>query len=197
LVGCDGRCSQAAFGMSDLAAWLDAWGLGQLASLMAEQDIDIQVLGQLTEDDLRELGLTVGLRRRLIHAIEEGLRRPIKELALSGSGTLTSPPNLGAERRHLTILFSDLARSTELATQLDPEEVSIVLRTYQACCTAAIEGYGGQISRFIGDGILACFCYPQAHRTTPSAQSVLPSILPGTSRAFARCATSCRACASE
>src|SRR5215472_10182337 len=110
--------------MSDLTAWLDTWGLGQLATLLAEQDIDLQVLSRLTEDDLKELGLTVGLRRRLMLAIEEGLRRPTRGSALSGSDTPTSAPNLGAERRHLTILFSDLAQSTELATQLDPEEVS-------------------------------------------------------------------------
>jgi class 3 adenylate cyclase len=63
----------------------------------------------------------------------------------------------------LTILFSDLAASTELASRLDPEEMGILLRAYQACCTTAIERNGGQITRFSGDGILAYFCYPQAH----------------------------------
>ena len=63
----------------------------------------------------------------------------------------------------MTILFSDLAASTELASRLDPEEMSVLLRAYQACCIAAIEKYGGQVSRFSGDGILTYFCYPQAH----------------------------------
>ena len=66
--------------MSDLIAWLDGWGLKQLGPRLAEQDIDLDALMYLTEDDLKELGLTIGLRRRLLHAIEEGLRRPAAEL---------------------------------------------------------------------------------------------------------------------
>jgi class 3 adenylate cyclase/predicted ATPase len=151
--------------MSDIVAWLESWGLGQLASRLAEQDIDLHALRHLTEDDLKELGLTIGLRRRLMHAIEEGLRRPAAE-AVSPAPAADKPAtnaNQGAERRQLTILFSDLAASTELASRLDPEEMGVLLRAYQACCTTAIEQSGGQITRFSGDGILAYFCYPQAH----------------------------------
>ena len=146
-----------------MIAWLDGWGLGQLASRLADQDVDLDTLRHLTEDDLKELGLTIGLRRRLMHAIEEGLRLPIAELAPSVAEKPATSANQGAERRQLTILFSDLAASTELASRLDPEEMGVLLRAYQACCTAAIERSGGQITRFSGDGILAYFCYPQAH----------------------------------
>jgi predicted ATPase/class 3 adenylate cyclase len=148
--------------MSDLIAWLDGWGLSQIAPRLAEQDIDLDALKYLTENDLKELGLTIGLRRRLMHAIEEGLGTPVATVsprATDGSGAST---NRGAERRQLTILFSDLAASTELAARLDPEEMSILLRAYQACSIAAIEKFGGRVSRFSGDGILAYFCYPQA-----------------------------------
>ena len=149
--------------MSDLIAWLDGWGLKQLGPRLAEQDIDLDALMYLTEDDLKELGLTIGLRRRLLHAIEEGLRRPAAELVPPAPGGPAPSANRGAERRQLTILFSDLAASTELASRLDPEEMSVLLRAYQACCIAAIQKYGGQISRIFGDGILTYFCYPQAH----------------------------------
>jgi class 3 adenylate cyclase/predicted ATPase len=149
--------------MADLMAWLDRWGLKQLGPLLAAQDIDLDALKYLIEDDFKELGLTIGLRRRLLRAIEEDLRRPAAELAPSTPGGLAPSANQGAERRQLTILFSDLAASTELSLRLDPEEMSVLLRAYQACCVAAIQKYGGQISRFSGDGILTYFCYPQAH----------------------------------
>ena len=147
--------------MSDLTTWLDGWGLGQLAPRLAEQDIDLDALQYLTEDDLKELGLTIGLRRHLLRAIEQGLRRPAAEAASSAGDRPGA--NQAAERRQLTILFSDLAASTELSSRLDPEEMGVLLHAYQACCTAAIELYGGQVSRFSGDGILAYFCYPQGH----------------------------------
>ena len=86
--------------MLDLIAWLDRWGLAQLAPRLAEQDIDIDALRYITEEDLRELGLTIGLRRRLMHAIEEGLRRPAAELAPPGPGrpatTGNQSPNDGS-----------------------------------------------------------------------------------------------------
>src|SRR3984957_11133852 len=87
--------------MSDIVAWLESWGLGQLASRLAEQDIALHALRHLTEDDLKELGLTIGLRRRLMHAIEEGLRRPAAE-AVSPAPAADKPAtnaNQGAERR--------------------------------------------------------------------------------------------------
>lgn len=149
--------------MSDLIAWLDARGLGQVSARLIEQDIDLATLGQLTEKDLKELGFTLGLRRRLLFAIEEGLGRTVEGLAPADNQRPARRPKPGAERRHLTILFSDLVGSTELTARLDPEEVTVVLRAYQSCCSTAIESYGGRVSRFVGDGIRAYFCYPQAH----------------------------------
>src|SRR5258708_7999832 len=125
--------------MSDLIAWLDGWGLKQLGPRLAEQDIDFDALKYLTEDDLKELGLTIGLRRRLLHAIEEGLRRPAAELVSPAPGGPAPSANQGAERRQLTILFSDLAASTELASRLDPEAMSVLLRPDHASSTPPIQ----------------------------------------------------------
>src|SRR5260370_25178350 len=83
------KCHEACYvglGMSDLIAWLDGWGLKQLGPRLAAQDIDLAALKYLTEDDLKELGLTIGLRRRLLHPIQEGLRRPPAELLPPGRG---------------------------------------------------------------------------------------------------------------
>ena len=143
--------------MTDLTKWLEEWGLGQLADRLAEHDVDLATLPHLTDEDLREIGLTLGLRRRLLHAIEQGLRQPAAD-AVSQVGATQ-----GAERRQLTIVFSDLAESTGLTARLDPEEMGIVLRAYQQCCAAAAEQYGGRIARFSGDGVLTYFGYPQAH----------------------------------
>src|SRR5215472_756677 len=137
--------------MTDLTKWLEEWGLGQLADRLAEHDVDLATLPHLTDEDLREIGLTLGLRRRLLHAIEQGLRQPAADAA-SQVGTTQ-----GAERRQLTIVFSDLAESTGLTARLDPEEMGIVLRAYQQCCAAAAEQYGGRIARFSGDGVLTYF----------------------------------------
>jgi class 3 adenylate cyclase/tetratricopeptide (TPR) repeat protein len=138
--------------MTELKSWLDTWDLGKLEPLLLAQDIDLEALPHLTEDDLKDLGLTIGLRRRLQNAIATGLR-PVDH-----SGPAADP-----ERRQLTILFSDLISSTELSARLDPEEMRIVLRVYRACCSTAVERYGGRVSRFVGDGVLAYFCYPQAY----------------------------------
>jgi class 3 adenylate cyclase len=119
--------------MSDMIAWLSGWGLEQLAPRLTDQDIDLDTLRHLTEDDLKDLGLTIGLRRRLMHAIEVGLRRPTGELPAPAAEKTAMSANLGAERRQLTILFADLAASTELESRLDPEEMGVLLRTYQAC----------------------------------------------------------------
>src|SRR5260370_8007204 len=95
-------------GMSDLIAWLDGWGLKQLGPRLAEQDIDLDALKYLTEEDLKELGLTIGLRRRLSHAIEEGFRRPAPALVPPAPGAPPpTPPNCPAHPR-LPTLFSDL-----------------------------------------------------------------------------------------
>ncbi|MBM3522837.1 MAG: adenylate cyclase, partial [Alphaproteobacteria bacterium] len=142
--------------MADLRAWLDDIGLGRHAELLRSHDIDFDVLRTLTEPDLKELGLSLGDRRRLLQAIASrsiGSTEPASERA--------GPPPL-ADRRQLTVVFSDLADSTQLSAVLDPEELREVLRLYQGAVAGAVRAAGGFVAKYLGDGVLAYFGYPQA-----------------------------------
>ena len=112
------------------------------------------MLADLTDDDLRELGLTLGDRKRVLKAIA----------ALSGPpASVPAPAHRDAERRHLTIVFVDLVGSTALASRLDPEDMRDLIRNYQRVCVELIGRFGGHIAKFLGDGVLAYFGYPVAH----------------------------------
>jgi class 3 adenylate cyclase/predicted ATPase len=147
--------------MSDLAAWLQDQGFGQYAELFAANAIDREALVELSDDHLRELGLPLGHRVKLLKAIR-GLRE-----AEAGSGAdrraPTAPRAAEAERRQLTVLFCDLVGSTELSGQLDPEDMGAVMRAYHGACAEAVERWGGHVAKYMGDGVLAYFGWPQAH----------------------------------
>ena len=68
-----------------------------------------------------------------------------------------------AERRQLTVMFCDLVGSTALAERLDPEELRDLLAQYQQTCADVIQHFDGHIARYVGDGLLVYFGYPQAH----------------------------------
>ncbi len=150
--------------MSAIETWLNGLGLGQYATTFTENAIDMEVLPELIEADLEKLHVALGHRKRIIKAIAK----------LSGGSSASSPPvgstNLGpasaqseGEKRQLTVLFCDLVGSTALAVQLDPEDLSAIIRRFQATCTAVITEGGGHIARYMGDGLLAYFGYPRAH----------------------------------
>jgi class 3 adenylate cyclase/predicted ATPase len=141
----------------NVSAWLEKLGLGQYASDFADNDIDIHLLAQLTDADLKELGISsLGHRKTIFSAIET--------LGHTESEPITTITSKGeAERRQLTVMFCDLAGSTELSQNLDPEDLREVNRAYQDSCKAAIERYEGYVARYMGDGVLAYFGYPQAH----------------------------------
>ena len=138
--------------MSTIAGWLEGLGLAQYAPVFAENAIDIDVVSHLTDSDLEKLGVPLGDRKRMLKAI-------------AGYQQSSTPrtPHSEAERRHLTVLFCDLVGSTGLAVELDPEELSGVIRRFQDTCAAVIKHFGGYIGRFMGDGLLVYFGYPQAH----------------------------------
>ena len=140
----------------EIAAWLDGLGLAQYATVFAENAIDIDTLKDLAETDLEKLGVALGHRKRMLRAIA----------ALSG-GAPEAPaalqPQSEAERRQVTVLFCDLVGSMALAIKLDPEDLSDVIRRFHGSCAAAITHMGGYVARFMGDGLLAYFGYPQAH----------------------------------
>ena len=139
--------------MSDLLAWLESHGLGQLAEVFAANDVDLEVLPLLSDDDLKELGLSLGHRRRLQAALKEA--QPPKA---------APPPESGqeAERRQLTVLFCDLVGSTELSERLDPEALRDLLRRYHDAVTGAVAAFDGHVAKLLGDGVLAYFGWPQA-----------------------------------
>ncbi len=147
---------------SDIKNWLEEIGLGDVAETLIAQDVDLDVAPDLTDEDLKELGLSLGHRKRFLKAAAA-----LGEVADQG-GTAKRPakardPNAGAERRQLTVMFCDLVGSTELSTKLDVEDLREVISEYQDACRAAIESYDGYIARYMGDGILIYFGYPVAH----------------------------------
>jgi class 3 adenylate cyclase len=140
-----------------ITTWLDGIGLAQYATVFAENAIDFEILPDVTEADLEKLGVALGHRKRILKAIA----------ALSG-GSLAPAASAPlaqskAERRQVTVLFCDLVGSTALAVKLDPEDLRDVIRTFQGSCAEAITQMGGYVARFMGDGLLAYFGYPQAH----------------------------------
>ncbi|MEE8251301.1 MAG: AAA family ATPase [Gemmatimonadales bacterium] len=145
----------------DIKSWLERFGFGKYADAFAENEIDFRALLRLTEDDLKELGLPLGARRNLQAAIEQSSNEDSNLIAAAQSTKSTTTRE--AERRQLTVMFCDLVGSTELSQMLDAEDLREINRAYQDACKAAIERYEGYIARYMGDGVLAYFGYPQAH----------------------------------
>jgi class 3 adenylate cyclase/predicted ATPase len=146
----------------DVADWLRKLGLEQYEQAFRANEIDAGVLPSLTAEDLRDLGVTlVGHRRRLLDAIAD-----LRARAPVATETAASPDALvpgDAERRQLTVMFCDLVGSTALSTQLDPEDLREVIGAYHRAVTEIIAGFDGFVSRYMGDGVLVYFGYPQAH----------------------------------
>ena len=147
--------------MTDLQLWLEEIGLAQYADLFGKNDIDWEILPDLTEQDLAQLGVSLGHRKKLMKSI----RACVSSQAPHQSDENRPPvaATAGAERRHLTVLLCDLVGSTSLSTRLDPEDLSKILQQFQRCCDNAIRRYEGHTARLMGDGVLAYFGFPTAH----------------------------------
>ena len=139
----------------DAAEWLRAIGLEQYEALFRKNDIDAEVLGDLTDGDLEKIGVSLGHRKRLLKAAAA--------LATGANPTPAYSPPDAAERRQLTVMFCDLVGSTALSTRLDPEDLRQIIRVYQDVCAGGIARYDGFIAQFMGDGVLAYFGFPRAH----------------------------------
>ncbi len=151
--------------MSDeVTRLLEELGLGEYARTFVDNAISFRALPALTEEDLKELGLKLGHRRILQQAVAtlSDTPSPAQLEGKGGKSSLISPTG-DAERRQLTVMFSDLVGSTALSQQLDPEDLREVNRAYQDACKGAIERFEGYVARYMGDGVLAYFGYPQAH----------------------------------
>jgi class 3 adenylate cyclase len=141
----------------DIEAWLQDLGLERYASAFRENEIDAEVLTELSEADLATLGLPLGPRRKLLKAIA-GLRQDGLPSPAPVSATAQE-----AERRQLTVMFCDLVGSTALAARLDPEELREVIGAYHRCVTEAVRRFDGFVAKYMGDGVLVYFGYPRAH----------------------------------
>ncbi len=145
----------------DIDGWLRGIGLDQYAELFRANDIDIELLGRLTNDDLKDIGVvSFGHRKKLLEAIGE----------LAGAAPVSPQPALiepkspdTAERRQVTVMFSDLVGSTALSARMDPEDLREVISAYQKCVAETVRRFGGFVAKYMGDGVLVYFGYPQAH----------------------------------
>ncbi len=152
----------------DIAAWLQGLGLDRYLEAFRANDVDADVLRALSADDLKELGVaSLGHRKKLLEAIT-ALAEPAAGSGLAAgavSGDVDAPPARPreAERRQLTVLFCDLVGSTTLSGELDPEEMGAVIRAYQNAVAGETLRFEGHIAKFMGDGVLAYFGWPQAH----------------------------------
>ncbi len=150
----------------DLAEWLGSHDLSQYAQTFSDNNIDFSVLPDLTENDLKNIGISsLGHRKKLLKAIRDLVRKPIGTTnvvsAASGGGpSLTQPRE--TEFRQVTVVFSDLVGSTQLSENLDPEDLQELIGAYRRECSEAIKRYGGEVAQYFGDGVMAIWGYPNA-----------------------------------
>ena len=149
----------------NLKAWLERLDLGNYADLFATNEIGLRDLPYIDDADLKDIGIPLGPRRRLLASIEEldfagGASEPETSSERDGPQAPAGGPSV--ERRQLTVLFCDLVGSTALSARLDPEEMRDVIRAYQDACAGVIARFDGFIAKFMGDGVLAYFGYPRA-----------------------------------
>ena len=150
----------------DVGVWLRSLGLGQYETAFRDNEIDGEVLPNLTAEDLKDLGVAiVGHRRKLLLAIGALSVAPAAQppVAKAGAPTEPTPAAAFAERRRLTVMFVDLVGSTALSARLDPEDLREVVGAYHRLCEDLIAKAGGFVAKYMGDGVLAYFGYPQAH----------------------------------
>ena len=151
----------------DVVVWLRGLGLGKYEAAFRENDIDETVLPGLTHETLKELGVvSIGHRVKLLDAIA-ALRSDASGKTQSVDATTTSGartyPEDRAERRQVTVMFSDLVGSTALSARMDPEDLREVISAYQKCVAETVQRFGGFVAKYMGDGVLIYFGYPQAH----------------------------------
>ena len=145
--------------MYTIEEWLASLGMSEYAQRFSQNAIDVSVLRYLTDQDLKEIGVLLGHRRKILAAIGE----------LASASPLTPPPSMAepahkyGERRQLTVMICDLVGSTALSGRFDPEDLKEIINVYHHCCTELVESHGGFIAKYMGDGVLAYFGYPQAH----------------------------------
>src|SRR4029077_5425470 len=152
----------------NVEVWLRSLGLAKYEAVLRENDIDETVLPNLTAEDLKELGVaSLGHRRKLLDAIaalrnDRSAQGPSSDLK-TAPAALSASSEDRAERRQVTVMFSDLVGSTALSARMDPEDLREVISAYQKCVAETVGRFGGFVAKYMGDGVLVYFGYPQAH----------------------------------
>jgi class 3 adenylate cyclase/predicted ATPase len=151
--------------MNEMAQWLEEQGLGALIAPFAANDLDLDILQDLTDEELKGLGVSIGHCKRLKKALSarNTARLSISPASAADPKAAASLVRVGPERRHLTVMFCDLVGSTSLSTRLDPEELREVIDAYQKWCADIVSHFGGFIAKYMGDGVLVYFGYPRAN----------------------------------
>jgi class 3 adenylate cyclase len=152
----------------DVVVWLRSLGLEEYEAAFRENKINERVLPNLTQEDLKEIGVgPVGHRRILLEAIAALRNEASGKAPPVDTATTSSAPSAHtedrAERRQVTVMFSDLVGSTALSARMDPEDLRDVISTYQKCVAETVQRFGGFVAKYMGDGVLIYFGYPQAH----------------------------------
>ena len=156
--------------MQHIADWLEKLGMSEYAQRFAENGIDFGVLPDLTDQDLKDIGVLLGHRRKLLRAIAELNNVAAPPLIIAATippavepPPIPSPVEAAGQRRHVTVMFCDLVGSTALSARMDPEDLREVISAYQKCVAETVQRFGGFVAKYMGDGVLVYFGYPQAH----------------------------------
>ena len=151
--------------MQQIADWLKKLGLSEYAQRFAENHVDFSVLPELTDQDLKDLGIVLGDRRKLLRAIADlnGIEKIQSKPTEAATTPVAPQPQDSAERRQVSVMFADLVGSTALSARMDPEDLREIISAYQRCVTETVRRLGGFVAKYMGDGVLVYFGYPQAH----------------------------------
>ena len=183
----------------DIGGWLRSLGLEQYEAVFRDNAISERVLPSVTAEDLKDLGIViVGHRRMLLDAIAALRIDTDAKTASPAAATAASTSRQDtAERRQVTVMFSDLVGSTALSARMDPEDLREVISVYQKCVAETVRRHGGFLAKYLGDGVLVYFGYPEAHEDDAerAVRAGLELVVAVTALEFAcSAANTCRRC---
>ena len=162
--------------INDLKEWLQGLGLEKYADAFAREEIELEVIAELTDTDLQSLGIPMGPRKQILRAIDQ-----LKQASTSAAAPPVPRNVEEPERRQLTVMFCDLVGSTALSRRLDPEDMRDLIRAYQDLVVEHVARFDGHIASFAGDGVKVYFGFPtalenQAERAIRAAKSISDAI---------------------